>query len=258
MRIHIGLLFFSTFSMAAFGQDPAAPAAPAPNVDQSGVLGRVVVAPNLASATSRLVKDEGNPVSKHTSGARIARPAGPAAIAAVVEPMPELKLVLEGAKPKAADATTKITYVGGNFSPRHALLPNPGPFIVANEGKADITLIDAKGIKLASVAAGAEMPIEIAEGDHEFAVKMRPHATVRMRVLASSVQLPFDPKTGRMAATAVASGDYQLAFYLGADALRVHPVKVPLAGALTVEASVSDKEVVTVTAKTNEVVVPGR
>ena len=47
-----------------------------------------------------------------------------------------------------------------------------------------------------------------------------------------------------------------MAVYLGAEALRVHPVEVPESGALTIQASISAKEVVTVSAKTANTATP--
>jgi hypothetical protein len=221
-------------------------------MDQSGVLGRVTVDPALANAKTRLLRgDKGAPTMKATSGARIVRPAGILPLEAATEPMPELKLVLKGAESKAADPPTKVVFESGNFSPRHALMPNPGPLAVENKSTQEITLLNAKGEKMASIPPNSEQAIQMAAGEQALKVKLMPHAEIRLVVLQRSAQIPLDAKTGRLVATPVASGDYELAFYLGADALRVHPVKVPAAGALNVEASVSDKEVVTVTAKTN-------
>ena len=94
------------------------------------------------------------------------------------------------------------------------------------------------------------MKITLPVGVHQLSVKEHPYAQGIVRVLTNALPLVFDPETGLIEATPIAPGEYKIAFFLGAKPLRIQPLSVPRQGGVSVTASISANEVVTVSLRT--------
>jgi hypothetical protein len=222
---------------------------------ETGVRGRVVVAPEILAAKEWPV--DATRAEALRTAANIRRPLG-RRIAAMTEDVPAVSVVLEGEDLRNdAVAPTKVTITGMRFRPGQVLLPRPGPVTFENQQGISLTLVDASGKVLQVVEAGASAEVSLPAGLHAITMKELPYARASVRVLTRGKILPIGTD-GLIDRVDVPGGDYRLAFYLGAAELRSQDMSMPTNGLLFIDATVSANTVVDVSVKdaTLQVAIP--
>lgn len=213
---------------------------------ESGIRGRLVVAPELRDAKEWPV-DDSRAAALRTS-ANVRRPRG-RPIAPMMEPLPAITVVVDGEDVRNEQATERTIVVEGmRFVPGQLLMPQPGVLKIENKQRQAITVVDQTGKALATVAAGQIGSVSVAAGKHELAMKELPYARASVTVLAHAKELPV-AADGTIGLVDVPSGDYTLAFYLGAAELRTQKLTMPSSGLLFIDATLSANTVVDVTVK---------
>lgn len=212
---------------------------------RSGVLGRIVVSPEMLSQSTWPLDEERAKEARGVS--RIRRPAGRGKVDTLSEPTPELFAVLEGARTEHVPKRELIV-AGKRFVPAQLLVPRPGEFEVENRQSMPITIVDGRGEALASVMPGERAQVTLQQGEHGLSIRELPFAQARVRVIGSALFIPWSAR-GEITPQSVESGEYELAFYHGAKALRAQPLVVPDTGYVAIDATVSANGVVTVSLK---------
>jgi len=229
-------LAFATFAVAASADPPR----------ENGIRGHVVIAPELRAAKEWPV-DDARAAALRTP-ANVRRPRG-RPINPMTEALPAISVVVDGEDLRNEPPPERSLVVEGlRFSPGQMLLPRPGPVQIENKQAQPITVVDETGKALGTIAAGATGAVSVSEGKHELSMKELPYARVSVTVLAHGQVLPVDGN-GDIPLVDVPSGDYTLAFYLGAAELRTQKLKVPGSGFLYIDATMSANTVVDVTVK---------
>lgn len=229
----------------ALGATGAALAQVEDGPNRTGVRGRVVVAKELLSEATWPMDPER--AKDLRGGHRIRRAAGRGAGLPLTEPMPELLLVLEGARPDG-EQPRRLVVEGMRFLPAQILAARPGVITVENRQAQGITVVDERGTELATVMPGQSGEVTLEAGEHTLSIREMPFARAAVRVLGPARFLPWTEK-GEIPVVNVEAGDYQLAFYHGANALRMQPLTVPDDGFVAIDATVSANGVVTVSIK---------
>lgn len=212
---------------------------------KSGLRGRVVIAPELASAKVWPVEESTQ--ARIAMDARVRRPTGQAPLRPHTEPMPELLVVLEGARAPQKPEPRLVRVTGMRFVPAQLLVARPQEVRIENAQKGAITIASVGGEDLGTLEPGASGNFVLEEGEHELVIREMPFARAKVKVLPPSRFLPVEK--GAIAPIAIESGDYQLAFYHGARALRVQSISLPEDKYLAIDAAVSANGVVTVSIK---------
>lgn len=213
---------------------------------KSGVRGRVIVAPELSSATHWPARDE--IVARVTAGARVRRPSGHAAPQPLLLERLPLVIVLEGVRHQQAVPPTELRVEGQRFVPAEVVLPRPGRLRLTNAHRTQATVRDSAGAVIAALPPGESAEIDLDVGEHTLTLTEYPFARAQVRALGPSRVLTVT-RTGDIPAVPVDEGDYQLAFYEGARALQVQTLQVPASRYVAIDGSVSANGVVTVSVK---------
>ncbi len=213
---------------------------------KSGLRGRVVIAPELASAKTWPVGEEEQ--RRLARGARLRRAMGHGALGQNSEPMPALLVVLEGARSPQKPAARELRVEGMRFVPAQLLVARPGEVRITNAQKGAVTITRAGGDVIGTIQPGESGDFVLEVGDHALQIQEMPFAHATVKVLPPSRFLPVT-KGGDIEPIPIESGDYQLAFYHGAHALRVQSLSVPEGKYLAIDAAVSANGVVTVSIK---------
>lgn len=213
---------------------------------KSGVRGRVVIAPELASATTWPMGEEEQ--KRLSQGARVRRPTGHAVVRENTEPMPELVVVLEGARPPQKPEPRQMRIEGMRFVPAQVLVSRPGEVRITNAQRVAVTVGRVGGEALGTIQPGEAGDFVLDEGDHALLLREMPFARAQVKVLGPSRFLPVS-SAGEIEPLAVEGGEYQLAFYHGARALRVQSLPLPDDRYLAIDAAISANGVVTVSIK---------
>lgn len=223
---------------------------------QGGLRGRVVIAPEYAATQSWPV-DEAEQ-RRIASGSRVRRPAGEA-VRPLSEPMPELHIVLEGARPPQPPEPRKVRIEGMRFVPTQVLVARPGELLIENTQRTPATVVVEGGDVLGTIGPGESATFALNEGEHSLTLQELPWARAKVKVLRPSRFLPVT-KSGEIEPLAINSGDYDLSFYHGTRALRVQSLTIPDEKYLAIDAAVSANGVVTVSIKDGDlqVAVPPR
>jgi hypothetical protein len=223
--------------LPAFAQD-------VPLDKQKGVRGRVVVAPELLSTP---VPIEGERDRLLRSPAIVRRPMGRKP-QPILEAPPALTVMLEGdGLPKAEGAALpKLVFQGMRFSPGSLVVPRPSRVQVENKHQKPITL-SVGGKAGPAIAPGEVGEIELPAGEHLLTVSELAFAAANVRVLDKGRALPV--KDGEIPLVDIPGGSYQLAFFLGAEPLRIQPITVPERELVFIDATVSALKVVEVSIK---------
>lgn len=211
---------------------------------QKGVRGRVVVAPELLSTR---VPIEGDRDRLLRRSAIVRRPMGRKP-APLLEDPPALVVMLEGGGlPKVEGAALpKLVFQGMRFSPGSLVVPRPSRVQVENKHGKPITLVAGSKMS-APIPPGEVGEIELAAGEHLLTVKELDFAAANIRVLERGRPLPV--KDGEIPLVDIPGGSYQLAFFLGAEPLRIQPITVPERELVYIDATVSALKVVEVSIK---------
>jgi hypothetical protein len=218
-----------------------------------GVRGRLVVAAELASAKVWPVDEERAKLLRSPANIRRLRGRVPLPLK---EPMPALAVVVEGEDVRAVPSPERRLVVEGmRFSPGQALLPRAGSIVIENQHDTFVTVVDTRVVggktetnALATIAAGAKESVELGDGEHTLGLKELPYARANVRVLRQGRILPVNAD-GTIPYVDLASGDYSLAFFLGAAELRREPLTIAPNGLVFIDATVSANTVVDVTQK---------
>jgi hypothetical protein len=213
---------------------------------KSGVRGRVVVAAELASATNWPLGEE--LAAEVRAGARVRRPTGRGPQTALLAPAPPLTVVLEGVRSRDEPTTATLRLAGLRFAPGETVIAKGSTVKIDNCHSRALTVSVFRGPSLGKVESGASLEATLAPGLHELRVDEFPFARALVRVLDEARILPV-AADGSIAATAVEGGDYQLAFYQGAQALQSQPLPIPDRSYVAIDAAVSANGVVTVSLK---------
>lgn len=231
-------------ALATFVAPSPALAQDVPIEKQKGVRGRVVVAPELLSTP---VVIEGERERLLRSPAIVRRPMGRKPTP-IVEPPPALVVMLEGdGLPKLdGGSLPKLVFQGMRFSPGSLVVPRPSRVQVENKHNKPITLL-ASGKSGAAIPPGEVGEIELPAGEHMLTVKELGFAAANVRVLEKGRPLPV--KDGEIPLVDIPGGSYQLAFFLGAEPLRIQPITVPDRELVFIDATVSALKVVEVSIK---------
>lgn len=221
-------------------------AQPATPEKETGIRGRVIVAPELLAATEWPV-DASRAASLRTP-ANIRRAQGHR-LQPMTEAVPDIAVVLEGEDVRPDNLPPKTLVIEGmRFSPGQALLARPGPIAIENKQGIPITVLDEKGVAVATVGVGQTGQVSLSDGQHTLSMKELPYAVATVKVLPKGRVLTFD-ENGDIPRVPVDAGDYTLSFYLGANELFRKPLVMPDKGLLYVDATVSANTVVDVNIK---------
>lgn len=235
----------------------SAPALAQSGASQSGLRGRVVIAPEYAQAKTWPVDESEQ--RRIASGARIRRPTGQAAPRQLSQPMPELHVVLEGARPPQKPEPRQMRIEGMRFIPSQILVARPGELAIENTQRGPVTVMREAGEVLGTLEPGQTGTFALDEGEHSLFLRELPSARAKVKVLRPSRFLPVT-KAGEIEPIAINSGEYDLSFYHGTRALRVQSLTLPEEKYLAIDAAVSANGVVTVSIKDGDlqVAVPPR
>jgi hypothetical protein len=227
-----------------------------------GLRGRVVVAAELKAAKDWPVDGERAKALRTAANVRRARgrPLRP-----VREPLPALSVVVEGEDVRTAPSPERrLVLEGLRFAPGQALLPRGGPLILENRHDVPLTVVGTRNVDgrsetavLATLAPGATETVNLADGVHDLTLKEMPFAKATVRVLKQGRLLPVGDD-GMIPLVDLASGDYSLAFFLGAAELRREPMTIAPNGLVFIDATISANTVVDVTQRdaTLQIAVP--
>lgn len=219
-----------------------------------GVRARIVVSSELMEATDWPVREER---ADELQGVhRIRRPLGPAGITPMREPRLPLRVVLEGAHDKSVPKQ-RIAVEGMRFVPAEVVITKETELEIVNREERFITVDREKGREIAIIAKGKTEKAKLPKGEHVLKLRSFPFAKAKVKVLPTATFLEWDEE-GEVGLLDVKPGKYQLAFYLGAHALRVQEIEVPEEGVIAIDATVSANGVVTVSLKDGDLQVPAR
>lgn len=224
-----------------------ADAPPASAMEKSGVLGTIRIAERLLDQKRRVIPERAYRLEERTW--RVRRPSTRGPLAPVTEPMPAIRVLLEGATPPEDLEPVVLKIADDGFQPQQALRCAPGVVTIENTSTNTWSLVDANKKDLGQVPAGGKLDLKLAEGVTEVRVLEIPNAHAKLRVLTAALPLKWNAKNGKLPATVVAPGDYKLGVYLGAELLGQHAVSVPRAAAAILDVSVSEREVATIHVK---------
>ncbi len=212
---------------------------------EAGVRGHVVVAAELQAATE-VVVDDARALSMRTP-AHVRRARG-RKIQPLMEPLPELLIVVEGEDVRADNVPPKtVTIKGMRFVPGQVLMTRPGALAVANEQGQTLT-IESDGKALETIAAGETRQITLPAGVHSLTMRELPYARATVKVLERGRALPLDGN-GDVAFVGFVEGDYQLSFWLGVGELHRRDFRIARNGLSYIDATVSANTVVDVSIK---------
>jgi len=215
---------------------------------QHGVIGRIVLATELAKSTEWPVGDERERAK--TTPSRIRRPSGRSVLLPSVEPTPDLYVVLDGENARVESPPPRIIKIEGmRFAPGQILLARPGQISIENKQRIKLTIVDKENQTLTEIAPGATGQVKLKAGEEVLSTVELPYARLSVRVLERAIILPFDKTTGELKLTPIDGGEYKLAFYLGAKLLSSQPLQLADDRVMFIEATVSAKEVVVPTIK---------
>ncbi|MBM4283434.1 MAG: hypothetical protein FJ137_22715 [Deltaproteobacteria bacterium] len=229
-----GLLVAAFASWSALADPPS----------EVGLRGRLVVAPELLAAKEWAVDDRRAEALR--TPANVRRPRG-RPIAAMTEARPELTVVVIGEDLRDAPAERRLVVDGMRFLPGQLLVPRVGDVIIENKQSVEITVLDGK-TALQKIPAGTTGTVTLTAGMHELSMRELPYAHASVRVLEHAKVLPF-AADGSLPLVDVPSGEYTLAFFLGAAELRTQKLTVTPNTLLFIDATVSANTVVDVTVK---------
>jgi hypothetical protein len=213
---------------------------------ENGLRGRLIVAPELRAAKEWPVDDRRADALRTAANVRRAsgRPRAP-----MTEELPAISVVVDGEDVRNEPAPERTMVIEGmRFVPGQILLPRPGPIKFENKQGQPVTIVDENGKALGTVAAGATEAVAVPEGRHELSMKELPYARASVTVLSHAKVLPVEAD-GTIPLVDVPSGEYTLAFYLGAAELRTQKLTMPGSGLLFIDATLSANRVVDVTVK---------
>ena len=219
-----------------------------------GVRARIVVSSELMEARNWPVREERGDALQGVH--RIRRPHGPAGITPMEEPRLPLRVVLEGARAKSP-SRQRISVDGMRFVPAEVVITKGTELEITNRETRFITIDREKGGELAIIEKGKSEQAKLPKGEHILKLRSFPFAKAKVKVLPEATFLEWDEE-GEVDLLDVKPGKYQLAFYLGAHALRVQEIEVPEEGVIAIDATVSANGVVTVSLKDGDLQVPVR
>lgn len=239
-RLGASTFFFVVLvGSAVFAQEPP------PAAREAGVRGRIIVAPELQAATE-LPVDKARAESMRTP-AHVRRPRG-RKILPMMEPVPELSIVVEGEDVRADNAPPKtIVLEAMRFVPGQVLLTRPGPLAVENRQGQPITILDGDK-PLDTIPVGETRQVTLTAGAHTLSMRELPYARASVKVLERGRVLPLDAN-GDIPFVAFVEGDYQLSFWLGVGELHRRDFSIARNGLDYIDGTVSGNTVVDVSIK---------
>ncbi len=241
-RFRLGV---STFFFVVLLGSPVLAQEPPPAVREAGVRGRIVVAPELQAATE-LPVDAARAESLRTP-AHVRRARG-RKVLPMMEPVPELSIVVEGEDVRADTAPPKtIVLEAMRFVPGQVLLTRPGPLAVENRQGQPITIVDGDK-PLDTIPAGETRQVTLSAGPHVLSMRELPYARANVKVLERGRVLPLDAN-GDIPFVGFVEGDYQLSFWLGVGELHRREFSVARNGLSYIDGTVSGNTVVDVSIK---------
>lgn len=221
---------------------------------RNGVRARIVVSNELMEAKSWPVREERADELRDVY--RVRRPQGKAGGAPMREPRLPLSVVLEGVRADVPPAP-RIEVDGLRFVPSEVVIAAESELEIVNREDAFITVDRQKGKELALIREGRSQKVKLPKGEHTLTLRSFPFARAKVKVLPAATFLEWNEE-GEVDLLQVKPGKYQLAFYLGAHALRVQEIEVPEEGVIAIDATVSANGVVTVSLKDGDLQVPVR
>ena len=240
------LAFVVLVGTAAFSQ-------PAEGEKEKGIRGRVVVAPELLAAAEWPVDAARGEALK--TPANVRRPQG-RRLQPLMEPLPELLVLVEGEDVRPSNAGPKTIVIEGmRFVPGQMLLPRGGPVAIENKQGQPITVVDGAGKELATLTPGETKQVTMLEGVHELRMRELPYAKASLKVLSRGRSLPVTIE-GDIPLVELIGGEYELSFWLGVSELHRRPFRVAQNGLVYIDATVSANTVVDVTIKDASYQVP--
>jgi hypothetical protein len=229
--------------------------AQAPTPQQAGLRGRVAIDVELL-ATAEWPLDATRLEALKTVG-HVRRPRG-RRLTPALGAIPDLAVVVEGEDVRGEAPPPKtVVFEGMRFSPGQALLTRPGNIAIENRQGQPLTVVDAKGQVLVTLAPGETKQAALTPGDHVISTKEFAFAKGVLKVLERGLALPIND--GEVPFTPVVEGDYQLTFWLGSELLHGPTAfKIARNGLYFIDATISANTVVTVAVKdaTVQVAIP--